>query len=203
MWKVLPFKGISELNSAAILGNGDPENGRPFDTQVTQEQIRRIYDMGFFDDVQVQTETKAKGVAVTFVVQEKPFVTGIVFDGNDALSDDKLQEIITLRNQVFLDQQETKLSAEKIRAEYEKNGYHTAKVIPIIQALNESRNRVTFFIQEGARARIQSIHFAGLTVFDKKDLLSVMANQEWTRFLSLITDAGILHSKNSPMIIER
>ena len=71
-----------------------------------------------------------------------------------------------------------------------KAGYHKAKVIPIIQELRESRNRVTFFIQEGARAKIDTIHFAGMTVFDKKDLLSVMANQEWTSFLSLITDAG-------------
>jgi outer membrane protein insertion porin family len=199
----MTIQGNQRIESAAILGNVTLKTGDPLTTQVTQEQIRRIYDMGFFDDVQVQTETKAKGVAVTFVVQEKPFVTDIVFDGNDALSDDKLKEIVTLKNQVFLDQQAIKLSAEKIRAEYEKDGYHTAKVIPIIQALQESRNRVTFFIQEGARAKIQSIHFAGLTVFNKKDLLSVMANQEWTRFLSLITDAGILHQEELANDIER
>ena len=199
----ITIQGNQRIESAAILGNVTLKTGDPLATQVTQEQIRRIYDMGFFDDVQVQTETKAKGVAVTFVVQEKPFVTAIVFDGNDALSDDKLKEVITLKNQVFLDQQAIKLSAEKIRAEYEKDGYHTAKVIPIIQALQESRNRVTFFIQEGARAKIQSIHFAGLTVFNKKDLLSVMANQEWTRFLSLITDAGILHQEELANDIER
>ena len=199
----LAVQGNQRIEEAAILGSVTLKKGDPLTTQATQEQIRRIYDMGFFDDVQVQTETQAEGVAVIFVVQEKPFVTGIVFDGNDALSDDKLKEVITLKNQVFLDQQEMKVSAEKIRAEYEKGGYHKVKVIPVIQALNESRNRVTFFIQEGARATVASIHFAGATVFSKKELLAVMANREWTPILSLITDAGILHQEELSNDIER
>lgn len=199
----MTVQGNQRIEAAAILGNVTLKTGDPLTMQATQEQIRRIYDMGFFDDVQVQTETKAKGVAVTFVVQEKPFVTGIVFDGNDALSDDKLKEVITLKNQVFLDQQEIKASAEKIRAEYEKGGYHKALVIPVIQELQESRNRVTFFIQEGTRAKISTISFDGATVFDKKQLLSVMANREWTPILSLITDAGILHQEELSNDIER
>lgn len=199
----ITVQGNLRIEADAILGNVTLKTGDTLTTEVTQEQIRRIYAMGFFDDVQVQTETKTKGVAVTFVVQEKPFVTDIVFDGNDALSDDKLKEVITLKNQVFLDQKEIKLSAEKIRAEYEKDGYHKAKVIPIIQALHESRNRVTFFIQEGTRARIAEIHFMGATVFGKDDLLGVMANREWTPILSLITDAGILHQEELSNDIER
>ena len=197
------IQGNQRIEAAAILGNVTLKTGDLLTTQVTQEQIRLIYGMGFFDDVQVQTETKTKGVAVIFVVREKPFVTNIIFDGNDALSDDKLREVITLKNQVFLDQQAIKVSAEKIRVEYEKNGYHKVKVIPVVQELQESRNRVTFFIQEGARAKIDSIRFAGMTVFNKKDLLGVMANQEWTPFLSLITDAGILHQEELSNDIER
>ena len=130
-------------------------------------------------------------------------MTGIVFEGNEELSDEKLTELITLKNQVFLDQQEMKQSAEAIRAEYEKDGYHTARVIPIIQALTQSRNRVTFFIQEGARARIRSIRFSGITVISKDDLLGVMANQEWTSILSLLTNAGILHQEELANDVER
>ncbi len=199
----IAIQGNQRIESAAISQNVTLKTGDSLTTQVTQEQIRRIYDMGFFDDVQVQTETKAKGVAVIFVVQEKPFVASIVFDGNDELSDDKLQEVITLKSQVFLDQQEITVSAEKIRAEYEKSGYHQANVIPVIQELQESRNRVTFFIQEGSQARIGSIRFSGATIFGKKELLGVMANREWVPILSLITDAGILHREELANDLER
>ena len=199
----IAVQGNQRIEAAAILESLTLKPGDPLTTKATQEQIRRIYDMGFFDDVQVQTESQVKGVSVIFIVWEKPFVTGIVFDGNDALSDDKLKEVITLQNQVFLDQQEVKLSAEKIRTEYEKSGYHKVSVIPVIQELAASRNRVTFFIQEGARAKIETIQFEGATVFDKKALLGVMANREWTPILSLITDAGILHREELANDIER
>ncbi len=199
----ITVQGNLRIEASAILGKITLKAGDRITTQVTREQIQRIYDMGFFDDVRVQTETRPKGVEVIFVVKEKPFVTDIVFDGNVALSDDKLKEVLTLKNQVFLDQQEIKLSAENIRAAYEKDGYHKAKVIPIIQALQESRNRVTFFIQEGVRAKIQSIHFVGATVVSRSDLLGVTANQEWTSFLSLLTDAGILHKEELANDVER
>jgi len=159
--------------------------------------------MGFFDDVQVKTESESDGIRVIFIVQEKPFTVDIVFDGNEELSEDKLKEVITLQSQVFLDKKEVKTSAEKIRDEYKKEGYHNAKVIPIIQALDESRNRITFFIQEGTRARIQTINFEGLSVTSKSDLLGIMANREWVPLLSLLTDAGILQREELPNDLER
>ncbi|TLY12315.1 MAG: outer membrane protein assembly factor, partial [Nitrospirae bacterium] len=64
--------------------------GDPYTAEAIRAQIRLIYEMGFFEDVQSETESVADGVAVTFVVREKPFITEIVFDGNENLSEDKL-----------------------------------------------------------------------------------------------------------------
>jgi len=196
-------QGNERIESTAILGKTTLKAGGRVTQEVLREQIRLIYDMGFFDDVRVETETIAEGVDVIFVVKEKPFVVEIAFDGNDKVSDDELQEVITLENQVFLDQQEIKVSAEKIREQYQKEGYHKVKIIPIVQALGESRNRVVFFVQEGTRARVESIRFVGLTLFDRDDLLGVMANREWSPFFSLFTDAGILHREELDNDVER
>ena len=102
-----------------------------------------------------------------------------------------------------MDKKEVKASAEKIRDEYQKEGYHNAKVIPIVQELDESRNRITFFIQEGTRAKIQTIHFEGITVVSKSDLLGITANREWVPLLSLLTDAGILRREELSNDLER
>ncbi len=55
----LAVQGNQRIESAAILGKVTLKKGDPLTTQATQEQIRLIYEMGFFDDVQVQTETTA------------------------------------------------------------------------------------------------------------------------------------------------
>ena len=149
---------------------------------------------------------------MVFVVREKPFITEIVFDGNENLSDDKLKEKITIRSQSFLDQQQAKESAERIRLAYQEDGYYNAQVIPIIQTLEEDRKRLTFFIKEGDRARIKTVIFDGATAVTKKELFKVLATREWVSLLgtlagkglpSLITDAGILKREELANDVER
>lgn len=188
----IEIMGNQRIETSAIQGKLTLRIGEIMTQERTREQIRLIYDMGFFDDVEVQTESVKDGVKVVFLVREKPFAAEIVFDGNDHLSEDKLKEVITLRSQVFLDQQRVKVSAEKIREAYEKDGYNNVNVIPIVQEMDGVRNRITFFIQEGERARIKTIHFEGRSVIKKSELLDVMANREWVPLVSLITDAGTL-----------
>jgi len=197
------IEGNQRIEDSAILGRLTVQPGDHITTIIARQQIQRIYDMGFFDDVQVRTESIANGVLVIFFVKEKPFTVDIVFDGNEELSDDKLKEVVTLRSQVFLDKKEVKASAEKIREEYQIEGYHHAKVIPIVQALDDTRNRITFFIQEGTRARIRTIVFDGMTVVSKSDLFGVMANREWVPVISLLTDAGILRREELANDVER
>lgn len=195
--------GNQRIEQSAILGRISLKVGDPLNPEMTREQIRRIYDMGFFEDVQVQTQPVPNGVKMVFVVREKQFIVDIVFDGNSHFSDEKLTEVITLRSQVFLDQKEVKVSAEKIREAYREDGFQKASVIPIVQALDETRNRITFFIRESKRGKITTIIFDGRTVVRKKDLLDVMANQEWVPILSWITDAGILREEELPNDVER
>ncbi len=114
--------GNQRIEQSAILGRISLKVGDPLNPETTREQIRRIYDMGFFEDVQVQTQPVPNGVKMVFVVREKQFIVDIVFDGNSHFSDEKLTEIITLRSQVFLDQKEVKVSAEKIREAYREDG---------------------------------------------------------------------------------
>ncbi len=197
------IEGNQRIEDSAILGRLTVRPGDNISTIIARQQIQRIYDMGFFDDVEVRTESLSNGVRVIFLVKEKPFTVDIVFDGNEELSDDKLKEVVTLQSQVFLDKKEVKASAEKIREEYQTEGYHHAKVIPIVQALDDTRNRITFFIQEGTRARVRTIVFEGMTVVNKSDLLGVMANREWVPVISLLTDAGILRREELPNDVER
>ena len=95
--------GNQRIEEATILGRVTLKIGDRITMVIARQQIQRVYDMGFFDDVQVKTESEDGGVRVIFIVQEKPFTVDIVFDGNKELSEDKLKEVITLQSQVFLD----------------------------------------------------------------------------------------------------
>ena len=206
------IRGNKRIEESAIRGRLTLKEGDPYTAETIRSQIRIIYDMGFFEDVRIETDRTPGGLTVVFVVREKPFITEIVFDGNQELSDDKLKEKITIRNQSFLDQQQAKESAEKIRLAYQEDGYYNASVTPIIMTLEEDRKRLTFYIKEGERARIQAVTFEGAKAVKKKELVKVLATREWVSIWgtllgkglpSMFTDAGILKREELPNDVER
>ena len=106
--KSIQIRGVKRIEESAVRGRLTLKVGDRYTGEAIRTQIRLIYEMGFYEDVRIETEPVAGGVAVVFVVREKPFITDIVFDGNDNLGDDKLKEKITIRNNSFLDQQQAK-----------------------------------------------------------------------------------------------
>ena len=210
--KSVEVRGNKRIEEPAIRGRLTLKVGDPYTAEAIRAQIRLIYEMGFFEDVQSETESVADGVAVTFVVREKPFITEIVFDGNENLSEDKLKEKITIRSQSFLDQQQAKESAERIKLAYQEDGYYNAQVTPIILTLEEDRKRLTFFVKEGTRARIKTVTFEGMSVFTKKELFKILATREWIPLYGIITqfqipsvfsDAGLLKREELANDVER
>ncbi len=201
--KAIDVRGNKRIDESTIRSRLTLAVNDPVSPETLRDQIRLLYDMGFFEDVQVETEPVLGGVAIIVSVREKPFITEVVFDGNENLSDDKLQEAITIRSQSFLSQQLAKESAEKIEEAYQEEGYYRAKVIPIIQSIDEDRKRLTLFIKEGKRTKIKTINFIGAEHVEKSELLEFMANREYMIGLSWFTDRGVLRREELSNDVER
>ena len=208
----IEVRGNKRIELAAIVGRLTLKVGDPYTPENVRGQIKILYETGFFEEVQVETESGTGGAALIFLVREKPFITEIVFDGNKALSDDKLKEKITIKSQAFLDQPQAKESAEKIRLAYQGDGYFNCRVIPVVQTLDEDRKRLTFFVKEGDKARVKTVNFDGLHATTKDEMFKVMATREWIpwyglitqlKLPSLISDAGVLKREEMNNDVER
>jgi outer membrane protein insertion porin family len=208
----IEIRGNKRIELPAIAGRLTLKPGDPYTPENVRGQIKILYDAGYFEDVQVETESGAGGVALVFLVREKPFITEIVFDGNRELSDDKLKEKITIKSQAYLDQLQAKESAEKIRLAYQGDGYFNCRVIPVVQTLDEDRKRLTFFVKEGDKARVKTVYFDGLHAATKNEMFKVMATREWVPWYGLVTqlklpsfltDAGVLKREEMNNDVER
>ncbi len=208
----IEIRGNKKIELPAIEGRLTLKPGDPYTPENVRGQIKILYETGYFEDVQLETESGPRGVALIFLVHEKPFITEIVFDGNEELSDEKLSEKITIKSQSFLDQQQAKESAEKIRIAYQEDGFYNCQVIPVVQTLDEERKRLTFFVKEGSKARIKTVNFEGLTAATKDEMFKVMATREWVPWYGIITqlklpsfvsDAGVLKREETNNDVER
>lgn len=208
----IEIRGAKRIEIPAIAGRLTLKAGDRYTPENVRGQVKILYDTGFFEDVRVETESSPEGMAVTFVVQEKPFITEIVFDGNEQLTDEKLKEKTTIKSQTFLDQQQVKESAEAIRQAYQRDGYYNAQVVPVIETLDQDRKRLTFHVTEGEKARVKTVLFEGLRAATKSEMLSVMSTREWIPWYGLVTrlklpsivsDAGILKREELANDVER
>jgi outer membrane protein insertion porin family len=208
----IEIRGNKRIELPAIVGRLTLKPGDPYTPENVRGQIKILYETGFFEDVQMETQSGSGGVVLAFIVREKPFITEIVFDGNKALSDEKLKEKITIKSQAFLDQPQAKESAEKIRLAYQGDGYFNCRIIPVVQDLGEDRKRLTFLIIEGEKARVRTVNFDGLHAATKEEMFKVMATREWIPWYGLITqlkvpsalsDAGVLKREEMNADVER
>src|SRR5262249_58208724 len=78
-------QGNRRVQEAVILGRVSAKVGGPFMPARLADDIRAIFSLGFFDDVQAKVEDFEGGVKLTFVVTERPFVRDLNFSGNKKL----------------------------------------------------------------------------------------------------------------------
>lgn len=210
--KSIDIRGNTRIESPTIIGRLTLKVNDLYTPETVRGQVKILYDSGFFEDVEVEIDETSEGTAVVFVVREKPFITEIVYDGNEQLSDDKLKEKTLIKSQTFLDQLQVRNSAENIRLAYEKDGYYNCQVIPVVQALDQGRTRLTFFIIEGDKARIKDVIFDGLRTMTKSEMFKILSTREWvpwyavlTRFTvpSFFSDAGVLKQEEAKNDVER
>ena len=58
------------------------KEGDIFSSQALQEDLRQVYQMGYFTDVQIDSKDSPQGKRLTFIVVERPVVSQIKIQGN-------------------------------------------------------------------------------------------------------------------------
>ena len=62
------------------------EPGDPLDTELISDGFHRLWDSGLFEDLHIELEQTDDGEVIIYVVvEERPFVTAVEFEGNKKL----------------------------------------------------------------------------------------------------------------------
>ena len=197
------IKGNHRIESAAILNVVSIKAGDTLNEDKTDADIRAIYKLGHFQDIQVSTEETDKGTVLVYTVLEKPVVRDIKFEGNKELGTDKLKEALEFHQNSILSTKDLAKSVAKIKKLYGDEGYYLAEIEPVVEKRTPTELVITFKITEGKKILIRTIHFDGNRAFTARQLRKVMETSEkW--FLSWLTGAGTYKEevlKNDALLI--
>jgi outer membrane protein insertion porin family len=166
------------VQEAVILGRVSAKIGSPFVANRTAEDIRAIFSLGFFDDVQVKVEDFEGGVKLTYVVVERPFIRDILFAGNKKQDSATLQEKIELKLGSVYNPVEVNRSSDKLKEFYETEGYFEVGITPEVEKLPDGDVTITFRISEGRRISIDQIVVEGARGLTPQEIKRAMETQE-------------------------
>ena len=182
-------KGNRRIEKSAILNAVRIKAGDALTPETTDTDIRAIYGLGHFQDVQAYVEEDDHGPVLVYAVVEKPIVRSIAFEGNKELTADKLKESLEIRQNAVFSAKDLAKSVAKIKKQYGDEGYYLAEVEPVITNKSPSELLVTFRVTEGNKILIRTISFDGNKSFSTRKLRGIMETQEkW--FMSWLTNAG-------------
>lgn len=181
--KDIAVQGNRRVQEAVILGRVGAKVGQPFSPTRQAEDIRAIFALGFFDDVQLKVEDFEGGVKLTYVVVERPFVRDILFAGNKKIDASTLQEKIDLKLGSVYNPVAVTRAAEKLKEYYEEEGYFEVAITPDAEKLSDGDVTVTFRIAEGRKITIEEIVIAGAKGLTPKQIKGILLTQERQFFI--------------------
>ncbi len=183
--------GNVKVEEAVIRGAIKSREGGPFSVEKVREDLRFIFDLGYFTDVQVDIKPVSQGKEVIFIVAEKPSIKEILIKGNNKVKLDDIKEKVTLTPRSILNLEKVKENSEQIRKLYFSKGYYGIKVEYQVDYLETNEALVTFVISEGPKGHIQKIVFKGNKKIKSSELKKLMTTKR-RNILSIITKTGTL-----------
>lgn len=188
---VIAPEGNTRIDSGAILRKINTKVGDPYDQALLRKDLKEIYNMGYFNDVQIDVSDTQKGKKIVFRVVEKPVIQSVFFEGIDELKEEDVREAANIKENFILNPTKITVAEEAIRQLYRTKGFYNSQIKADISYPDDKGSIVTFKIVEGKKIFIKEITVEGNETFDDDDLLDqIETGEKW--FLSWLTESGLL-----------
>jgi len=168
----IKFVGPAAVSEQYIRSNIKTKAGVPYQLGLTQDDVHLLYGTGQFYNIRVAVDQNADGgVVLTYIIQVRPRVTDIKFEGNHKMSDRKLKKKVTLKVGEALDEQKLFTDVQEMKKLYEKSGLSDTKVKYVLNIEETTgHGTVTFHIEESPKVKIKDVEFLGASGFSQKEL---------------------------------
>jgi len=90
------IRGNRRISSERIRSELQTKIGGAIDLTTVSRDIRALYSLGYFDDVQFETESASGGPIIIFSVKEKPLVRAIDYKGIHSVTADEIEQTLAL-----------------------------------------------------------------------------------------------------------
>ena len=183
--------GNKRITSETIIAISNVEKGASYSPSQLNSVLQLIKKSTFFKTVTVSFENNVLMINVV----ENPTINSINFEGNSALQDENLSELIFSRERQTLSISKTEKDADAIASAYSNTGRISASITPKIVELSDNRVDLIFEISEGRITEVEKITFTGNRVFSDFRLKGIIATKQAGIFRKFIKSDTYVEEK--------
>jgi outer membrane protein insertion porin family len=195
MVTALEVTGNKSISSNTILSKMKTRPGIAYQDNVISDDLKRLYILGYFSDIKINTEPYNEGLKVLITVVERPLIDKVSLSGKKISleQDKKIKEAIKSKPGQYLDYPVLSEDVETIKKVYEKKGYAQTEV-ESKSDVDAQTNKATveFKIIQGKSQRIKNIYVEGNVSFtDARILKLIKTKRAWTFNPGILKDEVI------------
>ena len=168
--------GNRSLSGATIGQRLQTRKGRFYSYETVLADVGRLQDMGSFDHVTFKTQETPQGVAVQFIVHERPLVKEIVLHGTRGMNKRELKGRLGLAVNDPLSEFAIENARRRLIDFYKEKGFNQVAITSTI-GLEGKPGTVVYRINEGPLERIESIRVLGNTVLSEARLKKIIKSR--------------------------
>ena len=174
-------KGNQIISTALILNQMKSQKGGPLIQNDVNEDVKRLYKTGYFQDIRIEVEELADGIRLVVLVNEKPVVRQIILDGFSTFKEQDLRKELKVLEGQILDERKVKEGVEAIRKKYHSKGFRFVEVESEVD-VNEKTKEATLSVHilEGQKYKIKEIRLEGVHAFKPKKIRKLMKTKKAT-----------------------
>jgi outer membrane protein insertion porin family len=193
----IQIEGNQRVEDDAIKLHVSQRPGETLNRDAVSNDIKSIYQMGFFQNVTADTRYLNGKEILVYKVVERPQITDVKIVGMKEFrpSDDKIVAAMKLHPGSIVDAARVAETKKAIKDAYESKGFSDVTV-DYKEALGPNNTEVgTFAITEGAKIYITEVDFTGNHAFSAREIRVQMDTGTHVPILSWITSQGVLDKK--------
>lgn len=173
-------EGNQRIEARTVLSYLLVKPGEAFDQERIGLSVRALGATGLFADIQIE----ARGNDLVVRVLENPIINRIMFEGNNAVTTEKLQEETEAEPRQTFTLSRVEQDVQRILEVYRRAGRFAATVTPQYKVLEQNRADLIFSIDEGPSTGVKSINFIGNEAFPDDRLRREITTRQsrWWRF---------------------
>lgn len=182
-------RGLRVLDPDVVLMRLSIRKGDNPDAAAINEEVKRVWEMGYFSDVQA---AMSPGNVLVFTVVEKPRIDNIIVEGSDKVDKDDVLAALSTKTGSVLNETLLADDLQRVTELYRKEGFYLANVTQRVEPRPGGAGAVLYFtVTEGNKLYIREVIVDGLSQIKRGDLDDYLALQP-RGFLSWFTGKGVL-----------